>query len=384
MVAIGINERQVALRKGGNYTHLDNYLDRLVCKRSAWSEANYLDAADATFQLVPTARIALRAGESNNVIAASDPAANNGVLLTSANAGVIAATGTLGSALITIITDNSLNVLNLMELRDRTSHQPITVEDGRTVYGLLHTDATDGQNHSESNLQITYVYVASNGVMTPVNINTAVEFRFARAFQARSQDPVSLLDGARDREVIQVDPGVTSLNIDGEDPFTGDVNLKPGTGITFSEDNGDLVISAEAAEGFKINEITDGQGDIEGSVTFVPGDGISLTQGGTGGDVVEIASTINVVAAEGSYAPSTTIDAETNIAVTNLGSPEIPADYATNMSWEFFLNGVRLRKGALSGGAEIERMDASNIQLAYTLDDGDVLEYKQYEVVIPS
>ena len=384
MVAIGINERQVALRKGGNYVHLDNYLDRLVCKRSAWSEANYLDAADATFQLIPTARIALRAGEPNNVIAASDPAANNGVLLTSANAGVIAATGTLGSALTTIVTDNALNVLNLAELRDRTSHQPITV-DGRTVYGLLHTDETDGQNHSASNLQITYVYVTSDeGVMTPVNINTAVEFRFARAFQARSQDPVSLLDGARDREVIQVDPGVTSLNIDGEDPFTGDVNLKPGAGITLSEDGGDLVISADVAVGFKINEITEGQGDIEGSVTFVPGDGISLTQGGTGGDVVEIASTINVVAAEGSYAPSTTIDAETNIAVTNLGSPEIPVDYDTNMSWEFFLNGVRLRKGALSGGAEIQRMDADNIQLAYTLDDGDVLEYKQYEVVIPS
>lgn len=76
------------------------------------------------------------------------------------------------------------------------------------------------------------------------------------------------------------------------------------------------------------------------------------------------------------------INKNTNILINDIwtSEPTIPENYNTDNGWEFFLNGVRLRKGLLTSGYEFERVDNSNIKLSFGIQDGDVLEYKHITI----
>ena len=606
-----INERQIALRSGGNYETLKDYLDRVVCKRTPWNEAVNLTVSSAQRTLVPTTAI-----PGTNVLSVAD----SGLFETETTEGIVAASGALGTNLTTLVTDTIGNVLNLAELRDPTSHESITYEE-RRVYGLLHSDAVDGSEHDNTNLQMTFAYIAADGTVTPVTLNQSVEFRFARAYLARTQGAVTLLDGATDREVVEADlsgyvqtedaavsvvdekgwsqasavgtstdyaradhthgtqdlpvaeeiafdsdstgTSLTSNNVqdaieelegtiddieipeagttvvdedtygqtsavgistnyaredhthgtpptpvtkvleitNGEGDITGELRIIAGTDISLVQVGNDVTISSttdlsgyvkyddaaisveeekgwsqESAVGTstdyaradhthgtqdlpdasdisfdntvtgsnltsvnvqdaivelegqiegvdipdaattvqtekdynqdeavgtsanyaredhthgtpptpvtKINEVSTGEGDITGAVTLTAGNHITLEQVGSEITIAATASQLEVL--EDLYAHSGgAIPRNTNISVATIWTnetPVIPADYVTNPYWEFYLNGVRLRKGLISADAEIERVDSGTIRISTTIDSKDVLEYKFTQV----
>ena len=316
-----INERQISLKSGGDYATLKDYLDRMVCKRTPWIEDNNITPSAVNFVTVLAANII-----GTNTIAVSDP----GVLATETSGGIIAATATLGTHLTTLVTDTIGNILNLCEIRDATTHAPIK-ENNRNIYGLLHTNATDGTTHSDTNLQMSFIYIADDGTPTAVNVDQTIEFRFTRSYSARTQGSVTLLDGAVDREIVTA-PLPTAFDIQFDNTYTG---------TTLTSTNLQDVIE-------ELETLIGESSSVEIQVDEYLHTGASLN--------AEEVLTINTIWTS---------------------EPDIPVDYNTNVGWEFFLNGVRLRKGTLASGAEIERIDTTTIRIAYTLDEGDVLEMKE-------
>ena len=73
---------------------------------------------------------------------------------------------------------------NAVRLRRSINHAttpafPISFDDGgtrRLVFGLLHTSATDGAAITASNLFMSFVYEAADGVLISTNISGDIEF----------------------------------------------------------------------------------------------------------------------------------------------------------------------------------------------------------------
>lgn len=316
---MAINERQVALRTGGNYLTLKDYLDRVVCKRTPWNENVTITPSDVSFVNVLADDI-----PGTNVLSVS----SSGVLSASFLEGIVTCDATLGSHLMTLVTDSIGNILNLCEIRDTTTHAPIT-ENNRTIYGLLHSDADNGDTHNDTNLQMSFVYISGTGVITEVTVDQTIEFRFARSYSARTQGPVTLLDGAIDREVVAA-------------------TIPTANDITF-----DNTTTGTSLSGTNLQEVIE---ELEALIAESTAVEISVDEYVHSGASIDLGDPLTI-----------------NTIWTS--EPEIPADYDTNVGWEFFLNGVRLRKGH-----EIERPTETTITLGYTLDEGDVLEYKYTNV----
>jgi hypothetical protein len=182
-----LNERQVALRSGGNYTTLKDFLDRRVVKTLPWSESAVVTVSGANYALVnstmiPSGTLSIGVGstESGGIVAA---------LLA----------GAVGTGSTNTLADSLGNVANLVKVRDATTHDPILTAGGYEVYGLIQavSTASDGDPIGASgseNTQISFVYIASDGTITLTSVTDTVEFGRNACYVARDL-PTYLVEG---------------------------------------------------------------------------------------------------------------------------------------------------------------------------------------------
>ena len=210
-----INERQVGLKTGGNFTLLKDYMDKVGVARQPFNETQTftgLSASDGDVivdTLVPAnAQIADNLKMSDG---AYNTAAKEGGIVTQAGTettGFIAA-GTFVHDMVTV-TDDYGNVLNMVQVRYEASHDPVTDTDGREVMGLLvrpfatADDTALGEAASE-NLEICFVVADGAGAYAKAagGVTGAIEFNINRAFGERFKAKISLDGGnAVDVDVI--------------------------------------------------------------------------------------------------------------------------------------------------------------------------------------
>jgi hypothetical protein len=189
-----LNERQVRLRKGGNFTTLDSYLDKRIVRAMPWSETQVVTLAGVSVAQVPNTLVA-----GSIYIDGSNTATGQG--------SVVAAAGafTAGTPVWenTSLADVNGNLLNMVDVRDATTHDPVISSD-RQVYGLIQaaTGVADGTAISANNLQISFFYVAADGTITAASLTGDVEFTTNKEYKARYEPTITIEGGKRDVDVV--------------------------------------------------------------------------------------------------------------------------------------------------------------------------------------
>lgn len=190
-----ISEREIQLYKGGNFADLVDFMDKKEVIEFPWVETQTVTPASAQFKLLPSSVIA-------GFIA-------KGTTSTTVNGGVVCAAlaGAVGTAAITSIADTYGNILNLVEIRDSTSNDPIVDASNDIVYGLIQCSsaAADGAaiaaNPSE-NVQISFVKFDSTNALALVTLNQALDFRVTKLYALRNQATLMKLAGSKDRDIV--------------------------------------------------------------------------------------------------------------------------------------------------------------------------------------
>jgi len=119
------------------------------------------------------------------VLSASPPAST-------ANSGICAAelAGVIDNPAVTNHTDSFGNILNMISIRDASTHDELLTPDGREIFGLVQCangvsdGAAVGASGSE-NTQISFVYISSASVVTLITagwIDTTIEFQVNKLF----------------------------------------------------------------------------------------------------------------------------------------------------------------------------------------------------------
>jgi len=168
-----INERHVDTDRagdsqgGGNFATLMDFMNRRRVDMAPYSETD-ITVASAQYVLLDSSLV------SGTIALGTGSQETNG--------GVVAAalTGSVGTAAITSINDTLGNVTNIVEVRQATSHDPILDGNGRRVYGLMQADstATDGDTigaTGSENLQVSFIVIDANGILTLTAVNDTVE-----------------------------------------------------------------------------------------------------------------------------------------------------------------------------------------------------------------
>jgi len=161
---------------GGLYNSLKEYLDRTEVKPGAYVEGAI--TVNGQYTLLDSSHV------TGNIALGVDSDRTDG--------GVVAAqlVGAVGTA-ATSATYNSLSqCVNLCELRDAASHDPLVDADGRRVYALFQaaSSVTDGDAIaavSSENVQASFVSVAADGTYTLVSITGDIEISYPRLYAER-------------------------------------------------------------------------------------------------------------------------------------------------------------------------------------------------------
>ena len=205
---MSVNARQVNILRpntAGTWTTLDQFMNRKRVLPIPWVEAQAVAVAAAQFKLVDSTTH-LVAG-TLAVLTATPPTTliTNGAICAAALAGAI------GNAATTNHTDNYGNILNLVMIRDATTHDEVTVNVGgteRTVFGLLQCasgvseGAAVGVAASE-NTQLSFVYIAANGTLTLTAITATIEFQVNKVYIESQQADVMFIGGRAEEAVIE-------------------------------------------------------------------------------------------------------------------------------------------------------------------------------------
>lgn len=198
---MNLNERQIDLRTGGNFNSLKDYLDKVLVKQLPFNENYSLTPSNNNVMLIKsdlgiTGEIYIDG--TNNLNGNGDIVAKT---VTSFTAGTASASAT------DVITDIYGSVLNLVKIRQATTHDPITYQ-GREVYGLIQcangTSDHDSVNTTlgSENLQISFVYYSSGSVLTLVSLTDTIEFHLNKAYKNRNTATIELENSARDVDII--------------------------------------------------------------------------------------------------------------------------------------------------------------------------------------
>jgi hypothetical protein len=201
-MARGVNEGQIALRKGGNYTLLSDFLSRRLVEPLPFVVTQVLTMAGVNVKLIPAAILA------GNIAKGTTTVYSGGVV-------AAALAGAVGTGATTKITDTAGQVLNLVSLRDSTTKDPILVG-GKVVYGLIQcaSTVTDGDaiGAAESeNLQISFVYIAADDTLTLTVVTATAEFNVTKMVTERNIPTISLKNGLVSPDVIA--PVTTTTNV---------------------------------------------------------------------------------------------------------------------------------------------------------------------------
>jgi len=192
-----INERAITLRTGaGTYASLKDYLDRRRVLPITFNETSKVTVAGVDFIVLDNGKIT-----PATTIAKGTSTTENGGLFCKELGGAV------GTGSVLVDTDSLGNILNMVELRDATTHDPILGPEDREVYGLIQCSngVADGAaigGVGVENVQISFVYVTSAGVITLTNVTADVEFVQNNVYLARYMPPIVLEGGSRDQDVL--------------------------------------------------------------------------------------------------------------------------------------------------------------------------------------
>ena len=212
---MSINARQINLLRSntsGTWTTLDSYLDRKRIIVMPWAEAQsvVLSAVqhikiDSTIHLPSGLLAVLTKNEEDTLVT---------------NAGICAAelVGAIGTAATTNYKDAVGNILNIVSLRDSITHDKITTNVAGvdyTVFGLIQTANSIAQGTAIAasggeNTQISFVYIAADGVLTLATLTATVDFNVNKVY-IESQQPDVMMVGGRNEEMIVEDKAITAL-----------------------------------------------------------------------------------------------------------------------------------------------------------------------------
>jgi hypothetical protein len=184
-----INERSIALRKGGSFTNLDDFLDRRIVKSIPFVITQELAISSAQFGLIPSTIL-------TGTIGVGTAALTNGSYIAAALAGAV------GTAATTSISDSHGNILNLVQIRD-TNGDPLFVGSGasaKTIYGLIQCSSgvADGAaigGVGSENLQISFVYYNA-GTITLTTLNQTIQFQANKLYKQRNVPTIEMDTGS--------------------------------------------------------------------------------------------------------------------------------------------------------------------------------------------
>ena len=137
-------------------------------------------------------------------------------------------------------TDEPGNILNLVEIRDATTHEPITDTDTRKVWGLIQApgDTLDGEAIGASaveNLQISFVKFDSTSSLVAVALTGDVEFQINLLYSEKNIPAIIMEAGVPDRDIIDpgaelTEPSVREFTVTTKYFAGEEINLADGTG----------------------------------------------------------------------------------------------------------------------------------------------------------
>jgi len=258
-----INTRQVNVKRddaSSNYTTLYDYLKRKKVVRIPFLEAQKVTIGSVQHIIISTTHL------SGMILAVLDADPPTSI----ANGGVCAAelVGAIDVAAVTHHKDNLGNILNLVTIRDATTHDELVTPDGRTIFALIQSTngVADGSAvgaPASENTQLSFVYIADDSTVTLITagwIATDVEFHTNKLYMELRIPLIYMEGGQLDPLVIEpaiMEPDVrkfvvTTAFADGE---VITLSSGGGTGSGLSTPTGDTVVVDATAALFNANNL---------------------------------------------------------------------------------------------------------------------------------
>lgn len=202
---MAVNARQVNVLRsdtGGNYTTLKDYMERRKILPMPFDEDQEIAVSAANFVKVDSTTHL--AGDILTVLDATPPA----TAIT--NGGIAAAEliGAVGAGAITSHADSLGNILNLVRIRDASTHEEIKTASDRTVFGLVQctngvAEGTAVGASASENTQVSFVYIAADGTLTLTAITDTIEFCVNKLYMEAHVPTIYLEGGNVDTVVVE-------------------------------------------------------------------------------------------------------------------------------------------------------------------------------------
>jgi hypothetical protein len=193
---MAVNERQIALRVGGTFSTLTEFLNRRIVKTLPFVITQELAVSTAEFALIPSTKL-------SGTIGVGVASVTNGSYIAAELAGAV------GTAATTNIADSNGNILNMVSIRDTNGDeiQYGTGATAKTVYGLIQCSngTTDGDaigGVGSENLQISFVYY-NGGTLTLVSLNQTIQFQGNKLFLQRNLATIEKETGNLVPDILQ-------------------------------------------------------------------------------------------------------------------------------------------------------------------------------------
>lgn len=264
MAFVYLSEEQIRLYNSSGTVYLNDYLDKAQVYNSTFSETRVVSCSNENYKLLPNTIV------SGNIAL--------GITTTQRNGGIFATalSGSVGTASTSNTTNSIGDILNLVELRDATTHDPI-LYNGREVYGLIQVSNTviDGDSITgvgSENTQISFVVNDGTGTLTLVSLTGSVEFTLPLVYSSRNVPDLKRAGANIDKDVISVSiPTITNTyytvtsqfavneiidlttgngSVSGVSTKDGVTPLLPSTATLFKS-NGNVVILRNGLESIK-------------------------------------------------------------------------------------------------------------------------------------
>jgi|DewCreStandDraft_4_1066084.scaffolds.fasta_scaffold77086_3 hypothetical protein len=203
MAFVYLSEEQIRLYNSSGTVYLNDYLDKAQVYNSTFSETRVVSCSNENYKLLPNTIVS-----GNIALGTTTTQRNGGIFAT-------ALSGSVGTASTSNTTNSIGDILNLVELRDATTHDPI-LDSGRVVYGLIQVSNTviDGDSITgvgSENTQISFVVNDGTGTLTLVSLTSSVEFTLPLVYSSRNVPDLKRAGANIDKDVISVSiPTITN------------------------------------------------------------------------------------------------------------------------------------------------------------------------------
>ena len=200
-----INPRQVDLARpftGSEYNTLYDFMMRRKIIQMPFAEVQEIAVSTANFVKVDSTTHL--AADTLTVLDATPP------VTAITNSGIAAAElpGVVGTGAITSHSDDLGNILNLVRIRDASTHEEIKTAADQTVFGLIQCalNTVEGAAVGASgleNTQISFVYIASDGTLTLTAITDTIEFCVNKLYMEGYVPSIYLEGGNVDHVLVE-------------------------------------------------------------------------------------------------------------------------------------------------------------------------------------